>query len=155
MRYACPWTVVLIMLFSAALLAAAACGETDEQDDEDKVCDQGYELVFEADAVWRDVEATYRYWLDENDADFLAGKVRDEQTGLEYPAIGETKGEGAYTVTFSPGSLYLHYLCNKPLSITLELKDLSGTVKVYCDINEFDRTATQARVECDDTGVSL
>jgi hypothetical protein len=137
------------------MLFAPACSEENHVEETKFDCDQGYELVFEADAAWSSADRTYRYWLFENSADFLSGKVLDVESGKEYAAVGQSEGEGAYKVTFTPGQTYLQYVCLKPLSVTIDLKDLAGTLTVYCDLAPFDQSPTEAAVECDNTGVSL
>ena len=155
MRSASTTSILALLIAALGLALVFGCEEEDSDTDEGFDCDRGYELVFEAGALWGQTDVTYRFWLNENDDNFLAGLAQDLSTGKEYPTIGDSKGEGEMSVTFSPGALYLESECHKPLSITLDLKDFAGTLTVYCDLTAFDQSATEAVVECDETGISL
>lgn len=137
---------------------------TDDQDEEEKdfECAGGdYELVLDVVAdLGQSIsgqvdQLEFQYNLIENDDDFLYGKVFDRSTGKTYAGLGETQGENSYIVTFSPGNTYLDFECEKQLSFTLDIKDLTGDMIVYCDLEKLAVLSANAQVICDDTGISI
>ncbi len=147
---------ILIFALLLALTAFVGCGDDDDdEDDEDPTCERDTELVFDAQVDFEDGEQFFRFWLDENEDDFLSGWVRDLEDNAEYPVLGETTGKKSYILTFTPGPVYENYPCPKTLSLTLDLKNLIGTMSVNCELVKLDELPAEAEILCDETGITL
>lgn len=145
-------TVILAIVAPAIL---TGCNEPTDSAKTDYGCDQGYELVFDANVTIDNALREYRFWLIEDNDDFLSGKVLDKKTEKSYIAVGEKREKDSYILSFTPGQTYLDYPCHAPISVTFDLEDLSGTMGLYCDLVEFESFPAFADVECDNTGITL
>jgi hypothetical protein len=146
-----------VFIFTLLLIlgVSAGCGDDDDDDDEYPTCERDTELVFDALVDFTGEGRTFRFWLDENQDDFLSGWARDLEAEREYPVLGETKGKKSYVLTFTPGPVYQDYLCPKTLSLTLDLKNLVGTMSVFCELVKLDEHPAEAEILCDETGITL
>jgi hypothetical protein len=139
-------------------LFIASCSQ-DDSDDEDEGpgfdCDRGYAIVLNASVQTQEQAQPFKYWLVEYQNDFVSGEVQDGTTGQIFTAVGQSPNENSFTLSHSPGTDYFGLTCETPLSLTLDLKYLLGSMKVYCGLDLLDSFEASAVIECDDTGVSL
>jgi len=151
--------LILIILFAALAIGALlpSCQDDDDDDGGDYKCAGGdYELVLDVTVdMGNGDQLDFQYRLIEKDDDFLYGKVVDMDSENIFGVLGNTHGEDSYIVTFAPGKLFHGFECEKPLSLTLDIKDLKGQMIVYCELEKLYVAPAVAKVVCDDTGVSI